>query len=68
MQITMTVGEYQTSRDEYQGICTSCGAIHDCLEQDAREVKCEECGKRTVYGTEEALFMGCIKIDAVESV
>ena len=47
-------------RDDYTGICTSCGAEQGGCEPDARKYECEACGMRTVYGAEELLFMcGC---------
>jgi hypothetical protein len=45
-------------RDDYTGFCTACGAEADSCEPDARNYKCESCGKREVFGAEELLIMG----------
>lgn len=38
------------------GLCVACGADADGCEPDARAYRCEECGKRAVYGAQELLF------------
>ena len=49
--------------DDNNGICLSCGEIHyGTCEPDARRYPCESCGKKTVYGLEEALMMGRINV------
>jgi hypothetical protein len=42
---------------ENPGFCLACGADACECEPDARKYKCEECGKRAVYGAEEVLAM-----------
>ena len=37
--------------DELCGFCTSCGAERQCIETDAVNYECEECGEHTVIGT-----------------
>ena len=59
----MPESEFDESRDEYQGICLSCGAMVGECEPDAREYTCEECALDEVYGTEELLLMGKIRIE-----
>src|SRR5262245_35782622 len=39
------------------GFCTACGNEQEGCEPDARDYKCEACGKRAVYGAEELLIM-----------
>ena len=58
----MSGSEFKESRNEYQGICLSCGAMAGECEPDAREYQCEECALEEVYGTEELLLMGKILI------
>lgn len=41
---------------ENPGFCIACGADADGCEPDARNYKCEECGKREVFGAEELLL------------
>ena len=43
--------------DDYTGFCTSCGSEQGGCEPDARHYICESCGKPTVYGAEELLFL-----------
>ena len=38
------------------GFCTTCGNEQGGCEPDARNYKCESCGKKTVFGAEELLF------------
>mgnify|MGYP001579567134 FL=1 len=40
------------------GFCLQCGMQQEGCEPDARRYKCEDCGKRSVYGAEEILMMG----------
>jgi hypothetical protein len=46
----------ETSLDN-PGFCLACGADHDGCEPDARGYECYECGKNTVYGSEECLML-----------
>lgn len=39
------------------GICISCGAEKEDVEPDAAQYLCDNCGKPTVYGTEELAIM-----------
>jgi hypothetical protein len=45
-------------RDDNLGLCVACGEEAHGVEPDARRYQCEACGKRSVYGAEELLFMG----------
>ena len=38
------------------GICVACGQDADGCEPDARNYKCECCGKRQVFGAEELML------------
>ena len=49
-----------------EGVCLACGEVQGGCEPDARGYECESCGKRRVYGLEEALLMGAIEIDLEE--
>jgi hypothetical protein len=44
------------------GICLSCGNVQSGCEPDAREYKCEECGRHRVYGLEEAILMQAVEL------
>jgi hypothetical protein len=39
------------------GFCVECGESAEGVEPDAREYKCQSCGKLAVYGAEELLLM-----------
>lgn len=41
---------------EYAGFCTACGEQADGIEPDAREYRCDSCGKNAVFGAEELLL------------
>lgn len=42
--------------DDNQGMCVNCGAISDCVEPDACNYECEECGEHEVFGASELLM------------
>jgi len=43
-------------RDDHTGICKACGSEQGGCEPDARNYKCEDCGKLEVFGAEECLL------------
>ena len=64
-----TVKRFEMAEDEYAeydesstGLCLACGAERDCCEPDAENYKCEECGKRQVFGVPQLLIMGLVEI------
>lgn len=60
----MTSEEYVAHCDD-DGICVDCGAIKEGgVEPDAECYPCDECGKDSVMGIENALLMGIITITA----
>jgi hypothetical protein len=44
------------------GFCLACGEEASGCEPDARRYECESCGERKVYGIEELVVMGLVKI------
>ena len=44
------------------GFCLACGEEADGCEPDARRYECDCCGQRKVYGIEELLMMGLVKL------
>jgi hypothetical protein len=44
------------------GFCLACGEEQDGCEPDARQYECDLCGERKVYGIEELLMMGLVKL------
>lgn len=47
---------------DMQGFCLSCGTEMDGVEPDARRNRCEFCDEPKVYGLEELLMMGLLRI------
>jgi hypothetical protein len=59
--ILLSPSEFAAACESYDGICVECKEITNSgVEPDARAYECESCGRRTVYGMEEALLMGLI--------
>jgi hypothetical protein len=53
--------------DGGNGGCTSCGNVqYGGVEPDARKYKCECCGKNTLYGLEELLVAGHLRVEDEE--
>lgn len=44
------------------GFCLACGEQADGCEPDARNYECEVCGESSVFGFEELLTMGKIRL------
>ncbi len=42
---------------ENLGYCTSCLAERDCVEPDAENYECEECGSLKVFGAEQIILI-----------
>ena len=47
------------------GFCIGCGAETEGVEPDARRYRCDDCGMPCVYGLEELLMMGLVRIGEV---
>jgi hypothetical protein len=56
----MSEHEYIDATESYEGFCIYCGETESGIEPDAREYKCEGCGKYGVFGFEELLLMGYV--------
>ena len=56
----MSESEYASLRDNYNGLCFSCGETQDGVEPDARRYECDSCEKKSVFVIEEALILGAI--------
>lgn len=53
--------EIEEAIESNQGWCRNCQAFtHDSAEPDARGYECPDCGKKSVFGAEEALIMGTL--------
>lgn len=49
-------------RDGSLGVCIACGEEAYGVEPDARNYTCESCGKPKVFGLEECLMRGWVRI------
>lgn len=58
----LTKDEYLELCDLDGGLCLSCCTIAYGVEPDTRGYECDACGEFTVFGVEEALLGGEIKI------
>lgn len=55
--------EFRGLNDDYCGLCIRCGeSTTGGVEPDARKYECEACEENGVYGMEELLMMGLIRI------
>jgi len=62
-RFVMSGDEYAETHDEGAGGCVMCGAeVCGGVEPDARKYECEVCGGNGVYGLEELLLMGYIRL------
>lgn len=52
--------------DHTTGRCLACRAEADGVEPDACEYECEGCGEAQVYGCEELLVMGLLRLSEGE--
>lgn len=55
-RVADAVNRQHTTLDN-PGFCRACGHEQDGCEPDARKYKCENCGKREVYGAAEFLWV-----------
>jgi len=64
MATRVSQDEYQDAVNNYQGWCVKCKSFTtDCVEPDAHGYECDECGKRSVVGAEDALLIGAITLE-----
>ena len=58
----LTQSSYLAIAGDGTGFCLACGSEASEVEPDARGYTCEACEKPKVYGLEELLMMGLLKI------
>ena len=58
----MTLSEVIEYGEEDAGICVVCGEVAYGIEPDAMRIRCEGCGKATVWGVEQAVLTGLVSI------
>lgn len=52
--------------DGSAGFCLACGAESTGTEPDAERYRCYHCGEHRVYGAEQLLIMGRLRVEASE--
>jgi hypothetical protein len=62
----MSEREYIQADGDSAGFCLACGAETTGVEPDARRYECEACGAAKVYGLEELLVMGLVKLETAD--
>jgi hypothetical protein len=55
--VKITLEEVECAMEQGAGICTQCGSEQLCVEPDAENYECEQCGEFAVCGAEEILFL-----------
>ena len=62
---TIPMDDLNIFRDNYDGFCRTCNDITNSggCEPDARNYVCDSCGKKTVFGIEEAFMMGLFEVE-----
>lgn len=46
-----------------EGFCVGCGSTQGYVEPDARRYPCESCEEHLVFGFQELLIMGVLKLE-----
>jgi hypothetical protein len=54
--------EFARESEEYTGFCLGCGEDCSGIEPDARKYECDSCGEKKVYGLEELMIMGLVRL------
>jgi hypothetical protein len=59
--------EFRGLDEDNCGLCIRCGEVAvGCVEPDARKYTCEACEENGVYGAQELLMMGLIRVTEEE--
>lgn len=61
--IHMTLKEVEDLAEDYCGVCIECGNVRNDCEPDARNYDCYDCGKKSVFGMDEAILQSLIFVD-----
>lgn len=63
LTLTVPLEAFQLHVEDYGGYCLHCGAEAFGCEPDARNYRCDLCGRDEVFGAEEALIMGRVELE-----
>lgn len=58
ISIDLSLEDIQELQESWGGVCLHCG----CVELDAQEYYCEDCGATSIMGIESAIMLGYINI------
>jgi len=53
----MTIADYEAMEENCEGLCFECGSLADCVEPDAENYHCDQCGRDAVQGLLAVLFL-----------
>lgn len=60
----LSESEYRNLSDDYCGFCLACGdVVYGDTEPDARGYTCDACDAPKVFGIDEAMLMGRVRIE-----
>ena len=62
VSVGMPAAEYHYMSENSEGLCVACGEVACGVEPDAERYECEGCEQRAVYGIQELLMMGRVKL------
>lgn len=63
-KVSIAMDEFEEMCESYMGFCTSCQEFtRDSTAPDAENYMCDECGKNTVIGAEQAMLTGKIEVN-----
>ncbi len=57
-----SISESELWGDSFEGICINCGNRQHGVEPDAENYSCEACESRSVYGLEQAVICGHVRV------
>jgi hypothetical protein len=58
----LTPQQYLAHEEASRGVCLRCGSWSDGTDPGAANRKCGSCGSRFLFGVEQALLLGAVRI------
>jgi hypothetical protein len=62
VKVIVSEDEFREMGNNFEGVCLYCGEVASGVEPDARKYHCDACDKNGVFGLEEALLWGRVKV------
>lgn len=60
--IELTLDQIEEADNACEGFCASCGHQQPCVEPDAENYECEECGEPEVFGAQQIVLLGKVAV------